>query len=126
MNKIALSILFLILTVKGFSNENIQKEFKSKKDIDKVSYFRTLNKEEKAEDISFFQSEFTILIKHYSNNYPIKKQLLFALGLINQIQNQNLEAISKFNELLNNKKYRLSEREKMDIQQNEYRLCGLP
>lgn len=115
MNKIALSILFLILTVKGFSNENIQKEFKSKKDIDKVSYFRTLNKEEKAEDISFFQSEFTILIKHYSNNYPIKKQLLFALGLINQIQNQNLEAISKFNELLNNKKYRLSEREKMDI-----------
>lgn len=115
MNKIALSILFLILTVKGFSNENIQKEFKSKKDIDKVSYFRTLNNEEKAEDISFFQSEFTILIKHYSNNYPIKKQLLFALGLINQIQNQNLEAISKFNELLNNKKYRLSEREKMDI-----------
>ena len=29
MNKITLSLLFLILAVKGFSNENIQKAFKS-------------------------------------------------------------------------------------------------
>jgi two-component sensor histidine kinase len=115
MNKITLSLLFLILAVKGFSNENIQKAFKAKKNSDKVSFFRSLSNEEKAEDIYFFQSEFTSLLKQNPNDYPVKKQLLFALGLINQIQNQNLEAISKFNELLNNKNYNLSERETMDI-----------
>lgn len=115
MNKIALSLFFLILSVKGFSNEGIQKAFKSKNDSDKVSFFRSLSNEEKVEDIFFFQSAFTTLLKQNSNNYAIKKQLLFALGLIDQIQNKNLEAISKFNELLNNKKYDLSERENMDI-----------
>jgi two-component sensor histidine kinase len=115
MNKITLSLLFLILAVKGFSNENIQKAFKAKKNSDKVSFFRSLSNEEKAEDIYFFQSEFTSLLKQNPNDYPVKKQLLFALGLINQIQNQNLEAISKFNELLNKKNYNLSERETMDI-----------
>lgn len=115
MNKIALSLLFLILAVRGFSNEGIQKAFKSKKDSDKVFFFRSLSNEEKAEDIYFFQSEFTTLVKQNSNNYATKKQFLFALGLIDQIQNQNLEAISKFNELLNFKNYNLSERETMDI-----------
>lgn len=115
MNKIALSLFFLILAVKGFCNENIQKAFKSKKNSDKVSFFRSLSNEEKAKDISFFQLEFTTLVKQNATNYILKKQLLFALGLINQFQNQNLEAISKFNDLLNNKKYNLSERETMDI-----------
>ena len=115
MNKTALSLLFLIFAVNGFSNENIQKAFKSKKNSDKVSFFRRLTNEEKAEDIYFFQSEFTSLLKQHSNNYSIKKQLLFVIGLINQIHNQNLEAVSKFNELLNHKKYNLSERETMDI-----------
>ncbi len=115
MNKIALSLFFLILAVRGFSNEGIQKVFKSKKDSDKVSFFRSLSNEEKVEDIYFFQSEFTTLVKQNSNNYTTKKQFLFALGLIDQIQNQNLEAISKFNELLNFKNYNLSERETMDI-----------
>jgi two-component sensor histidine kinase len=115
MNKIALSIFFLFLAIKGFSNESIQKEFKSKKDIDKASFFRSLSNEEKAEEIYYFQSEFTTLFKQHSNTYSIKKQILFVLGLINQIQNQNLDAISKFNELLNNKKYHLTSRENMDI-----------
>lgn len=115
MNKTALSLFFLILAFKGFSNENIQKAFKSKKNSDKVSFFRSLSNEEKAEDIYFFQSEFTSLLKQNQNEYSVKKQFLFALGLINQIQNQNLEAVSKFNELLNHKKYNLSERETMDI-----------
>jgi two-component sensor histidine kinase/tetratricopeptide (TPR) repeat protein len=115
MNKIALSLFFLILAVRGFSNEGIQKAFKSKKDSDKVSFFRSLSNEEKVEDIYFFQSEFSTLVKQNSNNYATKKQFLFALGLIDQIQNKNLEAISKFNELLNFKNYNLSERETMDI-----------
>lgn len=115
MNKITLSLLFLILALKGFSNENIQKAFKAKKNSDKVSFFRSLSNEEKAEDIYFFQSEFTALLKQNPNEYSVKKQFLFALGLINQIQNQNLEAISKFNELLNKKNYNLSKRETMDI-----------
>lgn len=115
MNKIALSLFFLILAVRGFSNEGIQKAFKSKKNSDKVSFFRSLSNEEKVEDIYFFQSEFSTLVKQNSNNYATKKQFLFALGLIDQIQNKNLEAISKFNELLNFKNYNLSERETMDI-----------
>ena len=115
MNKSALSLFFLIITFKSFSNEALQKVFKSKKDSDKVSFFRRLSNEEKIEDIYFFQSEFTTLVKQNSSNYPVKKQLVFALGLIDQIQIKNLEAISKFNELLNNKKYNLSERETMDI-----------
>lgn len=115
MNKITLSLLFLILAVKGFSNENIQKVFKAKKNSDKVSFFRSLSNEEKVEDIYFFKSKFTTLAKQNSNNYATKKQFLFALGLIDQIQHQNLEAISKFNELLSDKKYNLSERETMDI-----------
>lgn len=115
MNKIALSLFFLILAVRGFSNEGIQKAFESKKDSDKVSFFRSLSNEEKGEDIYFFQSEFTTLVKQNSNNYATKKQFLFALGLIDQIQDQNLEAISIFNELLNFKNYNLSERETMDI-----------
>lgn len=115
MNKIALSIFLLLLSVKSFSNAEIQKEFKSKKDIDKASFFRGLSNEEKIEDISFFQAEFRSLLKKHSDNYTSKKQFQFVLGLINQIQNQNLEAISKFNDLLTNKKHHLSARETMDI-----------
>lgn len=115
MNKITLSLLFLILAIKGFSNENIQKVFKAKKNSDKVSFFRSLSNEEKADDIYFFKAEFSTLVKQNLTNYVVKKPFLFALGLIDQIQNQNLEAISKFNELLNFKNYNLSKRETMDI-----------
>lgn len=115
MNKIALSIFFSLLTALSFSNEIIKKKFNSKNNIDKVSFFRSLSNEDKAENITFFKKEFSSLLNQNSKNYTHKKHFLFVLGLINQIQNENLEAISKFNELISNKAFDLSERETMDI-----------
>lgn len=116
MKKLTLSILFLILfTFGSYANRSIKQEFNSKKDIDKVSFFRSISNEEKEENIYFFYTEFNILLKNYTKNILLRKQFLFALGLINQIQSQHLGAISRFNELIENSNYKLSARETMDI-----------
>jgi two-component sensor histidine kinase len=112
----ALSILILIfLAFNGFANDSIKREFNTNKDIDKVSFFRDLSNEDKEEDILFFYTEFQKLLKKNNENHELKKHYLFVLGLINQIQNQHLEAISKFNELIKNSNYKLLARERMDI-----------
>ena len=67
MNKIAISLFFLFFAACGFSNEGIQQEFKSKKDRDKVTFFRKLSNEKKIGPIYFFQSEFNTLLKQNSN-----------------------------------------------------------
>ena len=101
MNRAALLLSFLFF-LNSYSNELIKKEFKSLKDGNKVSFFRDLNNEQKEEEILFFYTEFQKLLNKHEANNELKKQFLFTLGLINQVQNQHLEAISKFNELIKN------------------------
>ena len=77
MNKSALSLFFLIITFKDFSNEAVQKVFKSKKDSDKVSFFRRLSNEEKIEDIYFFQSECQLFLQRsilFARNRTINRR----------------------------------------------------
>lgn len=45
----------------------------------------------------------------------MNKDFLFALAFAIQLQNQHLNAISKFNELIKNKKYNLSTTERITI-----------
>jgi two-component sensor histidine kinase len=116
MKELALSILFLfIFTFSCFANESIKQKFNSKNDIDKVSFFRNISNEDKEENVIFFYTKFNALLKNHSKNVLLQKQFLFAIGLINQIQNQHLEAISKFNNLIENKSFNLDIRESMDI-----------
>ena len=114
MNKFTL-LLSLLFILNSYSNELIKKEFKNQKDNNKVTFFRSLSNEDKKENILFFNSEFQKLLKKHHDNDELKKHFLFTLGLISQIQNGHLDAISKFNELIKNKRFNLLDRERMDI-----------
>ena len=114
MKRVTLLLPFLFI-LNCYSNELIKKEFNALKDGNKVSFFRELSNEEKEEDLLFFNTEFHKLLNKHEGNYDLKKQYLFTLGLIDQIQNQHLDAILKFNQLIENNNYNLLARERMDI-----------
>lgn len=114
MKRVTLLLPFLFI-LNCYSNELIKKEFNALKDGNKVSFFRELSNEEKEEDLLFFNTEFHKLLNKHEGNYDLKKQYLFTLGLIDQIQNQHLDAILKFNQLIENSNYNLLSRERMDI-----------
>lgn len=118
MNKSSLFLSFILscfFIQVGYSNEKIIKEFEQQKDKNKVSFFRSLSNEDKEENILYFDTEFQNLLKKNSNNIELKKQYIFTIGLIKQIQNKHLEAISKFNYLIENKDINLLPRERIDI-----------
>lgn len=111
----AFSILFLFVSQFVFSNDTIVSTFNAKKEIEKVSYFRSLHQEDKLNYLSVFKSKFIELKTKNTTNKTKEKPFVFVLGLIDQLENKHIQAISRFNQLLDNKSYKLKDNERMDI-----------
>ena len=116
MHKLTFSVLVsLFLFVQVFANDTITRAFKSKNETEKVSYFRNLNQEAKIEHLAFFKSSFENLIEENTKAKERNKGFLFCLALIEQLEKNNIGAILNFKALLEDKKYNLTKRERMDI-----------
>ena len=115
MNLKAFSILFLLVTQFVFSNDTIVSTFNAKKEIEKVSYFRSLHQEDKLNHLSLFKNKFLEFKNKNTSNKTKEKPFVFVLGLIDQLDNKHIKAISRFNQLLDNKDYKLTDNERMDI-----------
>lgn len=115
MNFKTFSILFLLVTQFVFSNDTIVSTFNAKKGIEKVSYFRSLHQEDKLKHLLLFKNEFLQLKNKNTPNKAKEKPFVFCLGLIDQLDQKHIQAISRFNQLLENSNYKLSDNERMDI-----------
>ena len=116
MHKLTFSVLVsLFLFVQVFANDTITRAFKSKNETEKVSYFRNLNQEAKIEHLAFFKSSFENLIEENTKAKERNKGFLFCLALIEQLEKNNIGAILNFKALLEDEKYNLTKRERMDI-----------
>ncbi|CAM4183483.1 MULTISPECIES: sensor histidine kinase [Flavobacterium] len=115
MNIKTFSIFFLLFSQFVLPNDTIVKTFKIKKEIEKVFYFRSLHQEDKLKYILLFKEEFFLLKNKNSTNKTQEKPYTFCLGLIDQLDQNHIKAISKFNKLLENKDYKLCDKERMDI-----------
>lgn len=115
MNIKTFSIFFLLFFQFVLPKDTIVKTFKIKKEIEKVFYFRSLHQEDKLKYILLFKEEFFLLKNKNSTNKKKEKPYIFCLGLIDQLNKNHIQAISKFNELLENKDYKLCNKERMDI-----------
>lgn len=117
MNKLTFSVLtslFLFVTT-AFANDTIINTFKSKNETEKVSYFRKLQKEDKIKYLDFFETSFSELVENNLKNKEKTKNFLFCLALIEQLQEKDILAISDFKALLEDEKFKLTKRERMDI-----------
>lgn len=115
MNFKTFSILFLFVTQFVFSNDTIVSSFNAKKGIEKVSYFRSLHQEDKLKHLLLFKNEFLQLKNKNTPNKAKEKPFVFCLGLIDQLDQKHIQAISRFNQLLEEPNYKLSDNERMDI-----------
>ena len=116
MHKLTFSVLVsLFLFVQVFASDTITRAFKSKNETEKVSYFRNLNQEAKIEHLAFFKSSFENLIEENTKAKERNKGFLFCLALIEQLEKNNIGAILNFKVLLEDEKYNLTKRERMDI-----------
>ena len=116
MHKLTFSVLVsLFLFVQVFASDTITRAFKSKNETEKVSYFRNLNQEAKIEHLAFFKSSFENLIEENTKAKERNKGFLFCLALIEQLEKNNIGAILNFKALLEDEKYNLTKRERMDI-----------
>ena len=116
MHKLTFSVLVsLFLFVQVFASDTITRAFKSKNETEKVSYFRNLNQEAKIEHLAFFKSSFENLIEENTKAKERNKGFLFCLALIEQLEKSNIGAILNFKALLEDEKYNLTKRERMDI-----------
>lgn len=106
--------LFLFINV-AFANDTIVNTFKKKNEIEKVSYFRNLHKEDKIQYLNFFETSFSKLVDDNLNNKEKTKSFLFCLALIEQLKEKDILAISDFKALLEDEKFELTKRERMDI-----------
>lgn len=117
MHKLTFSVLvslFLFVNV-AFANDTIVNTFKSKNEAEKVSYFRNLHKEDKIKHLQFFENSFSELVEENKKNKTKTKKFLFCLALIGQLQEKDILAISDFKALLEDDKFSLTKRERMDI-----------
>lgn len=117
MNKLTFSVLvslFLFVTT-AFANDTIIDTFKSKNETEKVSYFRNLQKEDKIKYLDFFEISFSELVENNLKSKEKTKSFLFCLALIEQLQEKDILAISDFKVLLEDEKFKLTKRERMDI-----------
>src|SRR5690606_18232140 len=116
MHKLAFSVLVSLLFVSiAFANDTIIKTFTTKNEIEKVSFFRNLHQEDKIKHLAFFENSFKLLIEDNSPNKKKTKSFIFCLGLIEQLKEKHLQAISDFKGLLEDEKFSLTNRERMDI-----------
>ncbi|MQP23680.1 hypothetical protein GFJ94_01225 [Flavobacterium sp. LMO8] len=116
MHKLTFSVLVsLFLFVQVFASDTITRAFKSKNETEKVSYFRNLNYEAKREHLAFFKSSFENLIEENTKAKERNKGFLFCLALIEQLKKNNIGAILNFKALLEDEKYNLTKRERIDI-----------
>lgn len=116
MHKLTFSVLVsLFLFVQVFASDTITRAFKSKNETEKVSYFRNLNQEAKIEHLAFFKSSFENLIEENTKAKERNKGFLFCFALIEQLEKNNIGAILNFKALLEDEKYNLTKRERMDI-----------
>ena len=116
MHKLTFSVLvsFFLFTY-AFANSIITKTFITKTETEKVTYFRNLNKEAKIEHLLFFKNSFKNLIEKNITDKERNKGFLFCLALIDQLEKNNINAILNFKALLEDKKFNLTKRERMDI-----------
>lgn len=117
MYKLTFSVLvslFLIINV-AFANDTIVNTFKSRSKTEKVSYFRNLHKEDKIKHLQFFETSFSKLVDDNLKSKEKTKSFLFCLALIEQLKENDILAISDFKALLEDEKFNLTKRERMDI-----------
>ncbi len=117
--KITLSLL-LFLPSLGYSigkKDSIKTQFNTKNGFDKVIFYEKLNLNDKRTYKDFFYQNFPKLLSEekIKSNKPNLIKLKFALAEVYNIKGDEIKAIEVLKEIQNDKEYKLSESEYMNL-----------
>lgn len=114
MKKTFLYIIFFISFFKLFANDSIKTSFTKLNISEKVTFFKSLNEIQKKEYHDYFFLFFTNAKSKTKKNDELKN-IEYCIGLLYQLKDKHLDAITTFKLLSENNSFNLTDSERMDI-----------